>query len=97
MQNAWNPYVSQLSSLAGLGESAAAQAGTIGANTGASVANSQLAAGTAAASGAVGSANAITSGLSSATNTTANSGLIYALLANASQTISSKLPSHRDR
>jgi hypothetical protein len=82
MQNAWTPYVSQLSSLAGLGENAAAMTGQIGANTGAGVASSQLAAGTAAASGAVGSANAITSGLSSATNTAANSGLMYALLNN---------------
>ena len=82
MANAWSPYVSQLSSLAGLGESAAAQTGSLGASTGSSVAQSQLAAGAAAASGTVGSANAITSGLSAATNTGANSGLMYALLAN---------------
>ena len=68
LQNAWNPYVSQLSSLAGLGESAAAQSGTIGANTGSSVANSQLAAGQAAASGIVGSANAINTGIYSGLN-----------------------------
>jgi hypothetical protein len=83
MQNAWNPYVSSLSSIANLGENAAATTGQIGANTGAGVASSQLAAGTAAASGAVGSANAITSGLTSATGTAANSGLMYAVLANA--------------
>ena len=83
LQNAWNPYISQLSSLSGLGENAAATTGQIGASTGANVAQTQLAAGQAAASGAVGSANAITSGLSAATNTGANSGLMYALLANA--------------
>src|SRR5208282_6693811 len=55
MQNAWNPYVSQLSSLAGLGENAAATTGNIGATTGTSVAQTQLAAGQAAASGTVGS------------------------------------------
>lgn len=66
MQNAWNPYVSQLSSIAGLGENAGASLGNVGANTGQSVANSQLAAGQAAASGIVGSSNAITGGLQSA-------------------------------
>ena len=91
LQNAWNPYVSQLSSLSGLGENAAATTGNIGQATGANVAQSQLAAGQAAASGAVGSANAITSGLSAATNTGANSGLMYALLANAQNGQSSDL------
>ena len=91
MQNAWNPYVSQLSSLAGLGENAAATTGQIGASTGAGIAGTQLAAGQAAASGAVGSANAITSGLTSATNTAANSGLMYALLANAQNAQNSNL------
>jgi hypothetical protein len=60
MQNAWNPYVSQLSSLSGLGESAAANAATSGTTAANGIASSQLAAGAAAASGAIGSANAIT-------------------------------------
>lgn len=81
MTNAWNPYVSQLNSLAGLGENAAATTGNIGASTGSSVANSQLAAGQAAASGIVGSANALTGGIS----TGVNSGLQSALLAYALQ------------
>lgn len=68
MQNAWNPYVSQLNSLATLGENAGAQQGAIGANTGANVAQSQLAAGQAQASGIVGSANAVNSGLQSGLN-----------------------------
>lgn len=65
MQNAWNPYVSQLNSLAGLGENAAAQTGNIGQATGASVANSQLAAGQAQASGIMGASNALTGGIQS--------------------------------
>lgn len=65
MQNAWNPYVSQLNQLATLGENAGAQQGTIGANTGANVAQTQLAAGNAAASGFVGPYNAISSGFQS--------------------------------
>lgn len=75
MQNAWNPYVSQLNSLAGLGENAAATTGNIGASTGSSVANSQLAAGQAAASGIVGSANAINGGISSGIYSGLNSAL----------------------
>jgi hypothetical protein len=76
MQNAWNPYVSQLNTLSNQGENAAAQTGQIGANTGSSVANSQLASGEAAASGIVGSASAITGGI----NTGIYSGLNSALL-----------------
>jgi hypothetical protein len=82
MQNAWNPYVSQLNSLAGLGESAAATTGNIGANTGAGIASTQLAAGQAAASGTVGSANALTGGLTSGLSTGLNSTLLAALLNN---------------
>ena len=74
--NALNPYLSQLSSIAGLGESAAAQTGTIGAATGSSVANSQLAAGQAQASGIVGSANAITGGINSSIYSGLNSALL---------------------
>lgn len=76
MQNAWNPYVSQLNTLSGLGENAAATTGNIGASTGSSVANSQLAAGQAAASGIVGSNNAINSGINSGVNAGINSSLL---------------------
>jgi hypothetical protein len=82
MQNAWNPYVSQLNSLTGLGESAAATTGTIGANTGQGIAQTQLAAGQAAASGTVGSANALTGGLTSGLSTGLNSALLANLLSN---------------
>ena len=77
MQNAWNPYVSQLNSLAGLGENAAATTGNIGATTGTSVAHSQLAAGQAQASGIAGVTNAATGGI--------QSGLLASLLANSQQ------------
>ena len=76
MQNAWNPYVSQLNTLAQNGQNAGASLGTIGATTGNSVANTQLAAGQAAASGIVGSANAITGGI----NTGIYSGLNLSLI-----------------
>jgi hypothetical protein len=76
LQNAWTPYTSMLSSLSGLGESAAATTGQIGATTGSSVANSQEAAGTAAASGIMGSANALTGGIQSGLT---NAALLYAL------------------
>ena len=76
LQNAWNPYVSQLSSLSSLGENAGAQQGNIGQATGANVAQSQLAAGQAAASGIVGSANAITGGINSGLNTGLSSALL---------------------
>lgn len=75
-QNAWNPYVSSLTGLSSLGESAASQTGNIGAATGSSVANSQLAAGQANASGIVGSANALTGGLTSSLSTGLNSSIL---------------------
>lgn len=75
MQNAWNPYVSQLNQLSTLGENAGAQQGTIGANTGANVAQTQLAAGQAAASGVVGSTNALTGGINSGIYSGLNSAL----------------------
>jgi len=65
MQNAWNPYVSQLSSLSTLGENAGAGLGTIGANTGAGVAASQLNVGQAQASGIMGSNNWLQGGIQS--------------------------------
>ena len=64
-QQAWQPYVSQLSSLSNLGENAGAGLGSIGANTGANVASSQLAAGQAQASGIMGSNNYLQSGIQS--------------------------------
>ncbi len=76
MQNAWNPYVSQLNTTAGLGENAAAGLGQIGANTGANVAQTQLAAGQAQASGIVGSANALTGGINSGIYSGLNSALM---------------------
>ena len=65
MQNAWNPYVSQLNTSAGLGENAAAMVGNQGVQTGANVGASQLAAGQAQASGIIGTNNAIQGGLQS--------------------------------
>ena len=75
MQNAWNPYISQLSQLAGNGQNAGASLGAIGANTGNSVAQTQLAGGQAAASGIVGSANAINGGINTGIYTGLNSAL----------------------
>ena len=84
MQNAWNPYISQLNQISQLGESAGAQQGAIGANTGANVAQTQLAGGQAAASGIVGSSNAITGGINSGINSGLNSALLaYGLNNNA--------------
>jgi hypothetical protein len=82
MQQAWNPYISQLNTSAGLGENAAAISGNQGVTTGAGVANSQLAAGQAAASGIVGSSNAINAGINSGIGTGLNSGLLAYALAN---------------
>jgi len=76
LQNAWAPYVNQLSGLASLGENAGAITGNQGVATGAGVASSQLAAGQAAASGIVGVGNALTSGLQGTIN---SSLLSYAL------------------
>ena len=56
-------YVSRLMSLAGLGESAASQTGSLGVQTGQGVANSQMAAGEAQAAGYVGGANAFNQAL----------------------------------
>lgn len=72
MQQAWNPYVSQLNSMAGLGENAAAQVGNNGLQTGQGVAQSQMSAGSAAASNNITQANIgqnlLTSGLSAVGN-----------------------------
>lgn len=59
MQQAWNPYISELNSMAGLGENAAAGVGNNGVNVGNSVGNNIMSGGEAAASGIVGSANNI--------------------------------------
>jgi hypothetical protein len=63
MQQAWNPYVSQLNSLSSLGEDAGARVGNAGVTTGQGVASSQLAAGQATAAGQVGVTNSINQGL----------------------------------
>jgi hypothetical protein len=68
MQNAWNPYVSQLSGISNLGENAGASVGTTGAYTGTNVAASQLAAGQAQASGIMGSNNWLQGGIQSGLN-----------------------------
>lgn len=62
-QQAWQPYISELNQVSGLGESAAAGVGNAGITTGAGVAQSQLAAGQAAAGGAVAQGNILGSGL----------------------------------
>ena len=70
-QNAWNRWNTQqgntyqrLSGMAGLGENAAAMSGNQGVQSGANMANTITGAGNAIAAGTVGSANAISSGLS---------------------------------
>lgn len=64
LQNAWQPYLSQMSGIGSLGENAAAQVGNNGLATGQGVANSQLLGGAYQASGIVGGANQLTSALS---------------------------------
>lgn len=66
LQQAWQPYVSELNGLATSGQNAAAGVGTAGASAGAGVASSQLAAGQASASGTVGAANSYQTALQSA-------------------------------
>jgi hypothetical protein len=61
--NASNQYIGGLQSLAGLGQTSAAQTGQIGAYTGAQVGSNQIYAGNAQASGYANQANAINSGL----------------------------------
>lgn len=62
-QQAWAPYVSQLNSIAGLGENAGAGVGTAAVSTGQGIAASQLAAGQASAAGTVSTGNILSSGL----------------------------------
>lgn len=69
--NAYNAYTTaqnqkfgQLQTLAGSGQNAAANLGALGAQTGASVGNNIVNAGNASAAGTVGSANAISNGIS---------------------------------
>lgn len=57
MQQAWQPYVSQLNTLSSLGENAGAQVGNQGATAAAGAAQSQLAAGQSQAAGSVGVGN----------------------------------------
>lgn len=72
-QTSWQPFISMLQQIAGMGQNAGAQAGTFGAQAAEGIAGSQLAAGQAQASGTVGGANAVLGGL--------QSGLSNALLA----------------
>ena len=61
-----NSYLSGLSGLAGSGQSAAAQLGSVGVGTGAQIATANTASGNAAAAGLIGSANATNAGISGA-------------------------------
>lgn len=63
MQNAWQPYLSQLNSLGGLGENAAAGLGNQGTAAASNAGTAQLAGGSAAAGGALGATNTLTSAL----------------------------------
>lgn len=62
-QQAQQNVFSRLSGLAGLGQNAATQVGTVGTSLGTGIAQAQAAAGASQAGGIVGSANALTSGL----------------------------------
>lgn len=64
-QQAWAPYVSELNTLSGQGENAAAGVGNAGTAAGQGIASSQLAAGQAQAAGAVSQGNIIGSGINS--------------------------------
>lgn len=57
MEQAWQPYVSELNQVAGLGESAGAQVGSDGTTAAGRIGASQIAAGEAGASGQVSNAN----------------------------------------
>ena len=61
--NAWQPYVTELNNIAGLGESAGAGVGNAAVQTGAGVAGSQLAQGQAVASGQVAQGNILGSAI----------------------------------
>lgn len=63
MTQAWNPYISELNTISGQGENAAAGVGTAGAAAGQGIAQSQLAAGQSQAAGAVSQGNIIGSGI----------------------------------
>lgn len=75
MSNAYQPYISQLDSAAGLGESAAAMVGNAGTAAGQGIASSQLAAGQASAAGTVSQANTLGSGLNQFANSFNNPAL----------------------
>lgn len=66
-QQAWAPYISELNSISGQGENAAAGVGSAGVTTGQGVAQSQLAQGQASAAGTVAGANQLTSAISGLT------------------------------
>lgn len=63
MQNAWQPYLTQLNGLSGLGENAAAGLGNQGTAAASNAGSAQLAAGSAAAGGQLGVANTLSSAL----------------------------------
>lgn len=65
MQQAWQPYVSQLNSFASLGENAGAQVGNNGLQTAQNIGQAQLSAGNAQANGILGTTNAIGNGFNS--------------------------------
>lgn len=67
-QQAWQPYISELNQISGLGENAAAGVGSAGAAAGSGIAQSQLAAGQSQAAGAVSQGNIIGSGINSLTS-----------------------------
>ena len=75
LSNAYQPYISQLNSAAGLGESAAAMTGNLGASAANGIASSQLAAGQASAAGTVSTANILGSGLNQFANSFNNPNL----------------------
>ena len=68
LSNAYQPYIAQLNSAAGLGENAAAMTGNLGASAANGIASSQLAAGQSQASGIVSQANILGSGLNQFAN-----------------------------
>ena len=66
MQQAWNPYVSQLGSLASLGENAGAMVGNNGLQTGQGIAQTTASAGAVNAANQIQQGNILQSGLSQA-------------------------------
>lgn len=85
--NAYNAYVNrqnqqfgQLQTVAGSGQNAAANLGALGTQVGSNVGNNIIGAGNASAAGQVGSANAISNGISNVTGGLSQNYLLYSLL-----------------